>query len=75
MRASKAIGRDIETVYSRDPFTSGENIAVHGRNFQVALVASDRTKIHSRHRILKGKQTNGQLFNPPIPDYADLQGD
>ena len=55
----KVIGRDIKAVYSRDPFGSGENIAVHGRNFQVSLAASDRGSLHTRHRIIKGERTKG----------------
>ena len=54
----KVIGRDIKTAYSRDPFASGENIAVHGRNFQVTIVASDRNTIHNRHRVLKDQQVH-----------------
>jgi hypothetical protein len=54
----KVIGREIKTAYSRDPFASGENIVVHGRNFQVTLVASDRNTIHNRHRVLKDQQVN-----------------
>lgn len=54
----KVIGRDVKTAYSRDPFDSGEQIAVHGRNFQATLVASDRNTIHNRHRVLKDEQVN-----------------
>ena len=57
----KVIGRDIETVYSRDPFASGENIAVHGRTLQATLIASDRGSPHSRHRVIKGERKKGQV--------------
>ncbi len=48
----KVIGRDLETVYSRDPFSSGENIAVHGRNFKTIL-EMDKNNIPNRHKVMK----------------------
>jgi hypothetical protein len=61
----KVIGRDIETVYSRDPFGSGENIAVHGRTLQATLIASDRGSPHSRHRVIKGERKKDQVEQNP----------
>ena len=61
----KVIGRDIESVYSRDPFASGENIAVHGRTFQATLIASYRGTLHSRHRVIKGERKKDQVEQNP----------
>ncbi|MEQ1825882.1 MAG: hypothetical protein ABL921_08035 [Pirellula sp.] len=52
----KALGRDISTVHWRDPFSSGENIAVHGCKFKVTLIANTEG-LPSRHRVIRNAQT------------------
>ncbi len=48
----KVIGRDVVTVYSRDPFGSGENIAVHGRNFTHAMT-TNADSFPNRLRVIR----------------------
>lgn len=48
----KAIGRGAKTVYALDPFGSGENMAIHGRDFEVNLVADAQSET-ARLRVIR----------------------
>lgn len=48
----KAIGRGAKTAYALDPFGSGENVAIHGRDFEANLVTEDQSET-ARLRVIR----------------------